>query len=161
MSARPTADVSRKILRTKHAHAQLCVHRRGQNGRRLPTCLSVSVARETTSNLDQLGLGAASTRLAPTHNPLLSDVGGGVVSVSAGANHSVCAMASGLVMSWGHAEYNQQGVAGDCFPSSISSVCWCACVCACAYSCVCVRVLVRAVFVGLVLVEGFVPVRRG
>ncbi|CAM9542500.1 unnamed protein product [Pylaiella littoralis] len=61
--------------------------------------------------LGQLGLGAASTRLAPTHNPLLSDVGGGVVSVSAGANHSVCALASGLVMSWGHAEYNQQGVA--------------------------------------------------
>lgn len=60
----------------------------------------------------QLGLGAASTRLAPTHNPLLSDVGGGVVSVSAGANHSVCALASGMVMGWGHAEYNQQGVAG-------------------------------------------------
>ncbi|CAN0401511.1 unnamed protein product, partial [Scytosiphon promiscuus] len=63
--------------------------------------------------LGQLGLGAASTKLAPTHNPLILDVGGGgVVSVSAGANHSVCALASGLVMSWGHAEYNQQGVAG-------------------------------------------------
>ncbi|CAM9444842.1 unnamed protein product, partial [Hapterophycus canaliculatus] len=62
--------------------------------------------------LGQLGLGAASTKLAPTRNPLLSDIGGGgVVSVSAGANHSVCALASGLVMSWGHAEYNQQGVA--------------------------------------------------
>lgn len=62
--------------------------------------------------LPQLGLGAASTRLAPTHNPYLSDVGGGVVSVSAGANHSVCAVADGWVMGWGHAEYNQQGVAG-------------------------------------------------
>ncbi|CAM9515190.1 unnamed protein product [Ectocarpus sp. 6 AP-2014] len=61
--------------------------------------------------LGQLGLGAASTKLAPTHNPLLSDVGGGVVSVSAGANHSVCAMASGLVMSWGASEYCQQGCA--------------------------------------------------
>ena len=61
----------------------------------------------------QLGLGAASTRLTPTHNPFLSNVGGGVVSVSAGANHSVCAVASGWVMSWGHAEYNQQGVAGE------------------------------------------------
>ncbi|CAM9876355.1 unnamed protein product, partial [Laminaria digitata] len=61
--------------------------------------------------LGQLGLGAASTRLTPTHNPFLSNVGGGVVSVSAGANHSVCAVASGWVMSWGHAEYNQQGVA--------------------------------------------------
>ncbi|CBN75162.1 conserved unknown protein [Ectocarpus siliculosus] len=59
----------------------------------------------------ELGLEAASTKLAPTHNPLLSDVGGGVVSVSAGANHSVCAMASGLVMSWGASEYCQQGCA--------------------------------------------------
>ena len=32
--------------------------------------------------------------------------------MSAGANHSVCAVASGLVFGWGHAEYNQQGVAG-------------------------------------------------
>lgn len=64
-------------------------------------------------NQFQLGLGAASTRLTPTHNPFLSGVGGGVVSVSAGANHSVCAVASGWVMSWGHAEYNQQGVAGE------------------------------------------------
>ncbi|CAM9799218.1 unnamed protein product, partial [Ectocarpus sp. 8 AP-2014] len=61
--------------------------------------------------LGQLGLGAASTKLAPTHNSLLGDVGGGVVSVSAGANHSVCAMASGLVMSWGASEYCQQGCA--------------------------------------------------
>lgn len=60
----------------------------------------------------QLGLGATSTCLTPTHNPFLSDGEGGVVSVSAGANHSVCAVASGLVLGWGHAEYNQQGVAG-------------------------------------------------
>lgn len=66
----------------------------------------------STCSPKQLGLGAASTKLAPTHNPLLSDVGGGVVSVSAGANHSVCAMASGLVMSWGAYEYCQQGCAG-------------------------------------------------
>ncbi|CAM9968407.1 unnamed protein product, partial [Sphacelaria rigidula] len=61
--------------------------------------------------LGQLGLGAASTRLAPTHNSLLGDGDGGVVSVGAGANHSVCAVASGRVFGWGHAEYNQQGVA--------------------------------------------------
>lgn len=34
------------------------------------------------------------------------------MSVGAGANHSVCVVASGRVFGWGHAEYNQQGVAG-------------------------------------------------
>lgn len=36
------------------------------------------------------------------------------MSVGAGANHSACVVANGTVFSWGHAEYNQQGVAGVC-----------------------------------------------
>lgn len=60
----------------------------------------------------QLGLGAATVRFAPTYNSLLCGGGGGVVSVGAGANHSACVLANGRVFSWGHAEYNQQGIAG-------------------------------------------------
>lgn len=61
--------------------------------------------------LGQLGLGAATVRFAPTYNSLLCGGGGGVVSVGAGANHSACVLANGRVFSWGHAEYNQQGIA--------------------------------------------------
>ncbi|CAM9510715.1 unnamed protein product [Discosporangium mesarthrocarpum] len=60
--------------------------------------------------LGQLGLGNRTECLIPTLLETMRGVGGGVISVGSGVNHSACITRDGSLYSFGHAEYNQQGI---------------------------------------------------